>query len=125
MKNSLSILMITLMMFFNLSCVTEDSEELQPDFKNIEISSVASNDYISLSWKPVEGVSWYQIYIAESGQPLVQITNYQDLQNNPISYRIADLKANTNYEIKMEGTDYASGGKLVASKTLKITTMPN
>lgn len=122
MKNTFNILLIILMMPLYTSCSNEES---QPEFKNIELSSIASNNYIFLSWKPVEGVSWYQVYIAESGQPLVQVTNYQDLVNDPLSYEIEGLKANTNYEIKIEGTDYASGGKIIASKTRNITTSPN
>lgn len=104
------------------SCTTEETEETTPPLKDIELSIVPEINNIELSWKPVEGVSWYQIYFAEEGKELEQITNYQNLIADPITYTLLDLAANTTYEIKLEGTDYASGGKVIASKTIKVTT---
>lgn len=122
MKQTINILMIILLMANIFSCTTEETEETTPPLKDIELSIVPEINNIELSWKPVEGVSWYQIYFAEEGKELEQITNYQNLIADPITYTLLDLAANTTYEIKLEGTDYASGGKVIASKTIKVTT---
>lgn len=122
MKQAAKFLMVILLMANFFSCTTEETEETTPSLKDIVLSNVPEIDHIELSWKPVEGVTWYQIYFAEEGKELEQITNYQNLIADPISYTLLDLAANTTYQIKIDGTVYASGGKVIASKTIKVTT---
>jgi hypothetical protein len=75
-----------------------------------------------LSWKPVSGCSWYKISKAKQGNTLTEESNYQDLNSNTLTYTLSNLSANTIYDIKMEGTDYLSGGKLIATKSITAAT---
>ena len=109
-----------------ISCTKEDIEEATSDIALIDIplTSTQTNSTIKLSWKPVAGCKWYKISYAKSGETLVPSDNYQDLINDPITFTISGLTANTSYDVKMEGSDYLTGGKLIASKTLTIKTAP-
>ena len=115
---------IVIVMVSFISCTKKDSTDTETVLSDIDITSTVTSSSIELSWKPVEGCYWYRIYIAKSGGTLKEETNFQDLINNPITYTISGLTANTSYDIKMEGSDYATGGKLLASKTIKVSTIP-
>ncbi len=107
-----------------LSACSEDKVEPTVALKDIELTNTPAKNSIALRWKPVEGCSWYRISFAKKGETLGNTNNYQDLINNPITYTISSLTPNTAYDIKIEGSDYASGGKLIASKTISVTTIP-
>lgn len=123
MLNSLKFFIVTLVLTFSLvSCVKDDS----PDpivAKDIEVTSTSTSDAITLSWKPVSGVSWYKIYISKKGESATEFGPYQDLNRNPITYKIPDLEANTTYDIKLEGKDYAYGGDVLAVHSLTVSTL--
>lgn len=100
----------------------DDDDEQTTSNSNIELTTTKTSSSITLSWKPVQGCFWYRIYTAKKGETLNQIANYQDIIHSTITYDIKDLAANTAYEIKIEGYDYASGGKLLVSKTISVST---
>jgi hypothetical protein len=125
MKSLTKLLILSVVLMLSLSsCSKDDSAVPETVLSNIELSITKTTTSVSLSWIPVSGCSWYRIYIAKNGEPLVQVANYQDLINIPITYTIYELTANTSYNIKIEGRDYASGGKILASKTLVVSTNP-
>lgn len=110
------------MMVVFASCTPDENPVPDIEVKDIELTSTSTSTSIELSWKPVEGCSWYFISITEEGETADEETSYQDLQNDPITYNLTGLTASTSYEIKMVGSDYLSGGKILATKTLKVTT---
>lgn len=116
---------LTVIVFLLITVIScekyEDAMEVA-SLSDIEITATQTSTSITLSWKPVEGCSWYQIYYAKLGESLEQYGSFQDLKTNPITNTISGLKPNTTYDIKVEGTDYLSGGKILASKELKVTT---
>ena len=117
------VLLITITTLF-ASCTKDDSPENGTDLADIEITTTATSSSVKLSWKPVEGCSWYKIYLAVAGATLEEKVSYQDLDNDPITYTLSGLTANTTYDVKINGTDYAVGGKLIATKTLSVKTNP-
>ncbi|WP_028978675.1 fibronectin type III domain-containing protein [Sporocytophaga myxococcoides] len=123
MLNSLKFFIVALVFTFSLvSCVKDDS----PDpiiAKDIQVTSSSTAEAITLSWKPVSGVSWYTIYITKKGESAREIGPYQNLINDPITYKIADLEPNTAYDIKLEGKDYAYGGNVLAVHNLTVSTL--
>jgi hypothetical protein len=109
-----------------ISCTKDDIKEAAADITliDIPITSTPNTSSINLSWKPVVGCKWYKISYGKSGETLVSSDNYQDLIHDPITYTISGLTTNTSYDIKIEGSDYLAGGKLIGSKTLTIKTTP-
>jgi hypothetical protein len=109
-----------------ISCTQDDVEDAITDttLLDIPVTSTQTASTIKLSWKPVEGCSWYAISFRKSGETFGPNNNYQDLINDPITYTLPGLTANTSYDIKIEGTDYLVGGRSIASKTVTIKTAP-
>lgn len=125
MRNSIKLFIFLFGAFLSLnSCTDSNSTEPEADLPDIAVTATQTSTSIELSWSPVEGCSWYHIYIAKQGETLDEIATYQNLYDDPITYEITDLSADTSYDLKLEGTDYASGGKLIASTTLSVTTNP-
>ncbi|MCR6637557.1 MAG: fibronectin type III domain-containing protein [Sporocytophaga sp.] len=123
MLNSLKFFIVTLVFTFSLvSCVKEKA----PDpviAKGIEVTSTSTADAITLSWKPVSGVSWYKIYITKEGESTRELGPHQNLISDPIIFKIGSLEANTAYDIKLEGLDYAYGGSVLAVHSLTVSTL--
>ena len=118
------LIMLTFVGLLYTSCSEKETQEPDIVLKDITISTTKTSTSITLSWKPVEGCFWYKISTAKSGAALSPVSTYQDIKNDPITYTLSGLTANTAYDIKLEGTDYSSGGKLLASKTITISTNP-
>ncbi|MBO9699070.1 MAG: fibronectin type III domain-containing protein [Sporocytophaga sp.] len=123
MLNSLKFFIVTLVLTFSLVSCTKDDTPDPVTAKDIEVTSTSTSDAITLSWKPINGVSWYTIYIGKKGESPTEIGPYQNLINNPITYKIPNLEPNTVYDIKMEGKDYAYGGDVLAVHNLSVSTL--
>jgi hypothetical protein len=117
-----SILIITSTLMLS-SCSPDNEDDVTPTLKEIDLSTTSTSTSIKLSWMPVTGCSWYVISYAKTGQALAEVANYQDLINTPITYTISGLTANTSYDLKIEGKDYASGGNLLATKSKTTSTL--
>ena len=125
MKITTIILLITFATV--ISCKKDDSNGstktiASKPLADILLTATATSSSIILSWEPVDGCSWYNIASAVQGNTLVGIANYQDNQSNPITYTISNLSPNTVYVVKLEGSDYLNGGKVLATKSITVTT---
>jgi hypothetical protein len=124
MKKFIHSLATCVFVLYALSACSNSKDEPAPPLKNIELTAVAAKNSVTLSWKPVANCSWYRISFAKKGETFGNTSNYQNLIDNPITYTISNLTANTAYDIKMDGADYAVGGQVFASKTISVTTLP-
>ena len=107
------------------SCEEDSTEETEIPVvsKTIEFTQTTTSTSITLSWAPVAGTSWFQVYYAKNGETLKSDENFQNNVENPITFTINNLSPSTFYDIKIEGTDYLIGGKVVAkSKMITVLT---
>ncbi len=123
MLNSLKFFIVSLVFTFSLTSCVKDKTPNPVISKDIEVTSTSEADAITLSWKPVSGVSWYKIYIEKKGESAREIGPYQNSISDPIVFKIGSLEANTVYDIKLEGLDSAYGGKVLAVHSLTASTL--
>jgi hypothetical protein len=122
MKNVCIILLSSFLLF---SCTIDvETNNTEPELKDINLKTISTQNTINLTWPPVEDCSWYFISIGLPGESLTLKGSYQNLISDTLSYDLRGLQKNTLYEIKVEGKDYLSGGKLIASKTITVSTKP-
>ena len=123
MKSTLKLFASALILLSVFACSIEESIEDAIPAQPMALNATATSDVaVELSWAPVEEASWYKIFYAVEGETLEVEANYQDLQNNPITYTIDGLTAETNYEFTIEATAYQDDGDVLAEGTATATT---
>ncbi|MCD4794636.1 MAG: fibronectin type III domain-containing protein [Bacteroidales bacterium] len=123
MKRALLSVLIILSISFQ-ACEKKTVEEEKPTVKEIKVTAISgSPDVIGLQWDNIEGVFWYFVSYAKTGEELVEQAGFQDTENSSINYLIENLEAETEYDIIVKGKDYLSGGELIAeSRLITIST---
>lgn len=126
MKHSIKILSVLAIlvatMFSSCSTTTEEEDDVTPTARELSLTVESTSNSVTLSWPKDDEISWYIISYAKNGETLVHFKDYQDLRNETISVTIPDLEASSFYDVQVEGKDYLSGGKVIASKKTTINT---
>lgn len=123
MKNLILVPLVILFAFSSCT-VSLGDEDLEPviDVIELNLSVSTSEDSATLTWDKVEECSWYKILIAKKGETLEVEANYQNLNVEEFSYEVNGLDSKTEYDIKVEGTSYLDDGKILAEKSMTVST---